>query len=184
MRRFFIDDRTVLRPLTDSDAGTLYAVIDANRLALRRWLPWLDGTRSKADIAAFRKRIADQESEGAGLTRVIERDNTLCGIVGFNRIDTLNRHAELGYWLDPAHERRGLCRRGCALLIEYGFVELGLNRVSIAAATDNQRSRAVAEQLGFRFEGVLREAEWLYDHYVDHAVYGLLRREWQRTAAH
>jgi len=25
----------------------------------------------------------------------------------------------------------------------------------------------------------LRDAEWLYDHYVDHEIYALLQREWR-----
>jgi ribosomal-protein-serine acetyltransferase len=180
MRRFFIDERTVLRPILDNDAGTLYAVIDAQREHLRRWLPWLDGTRSRDDILAFRRRVASQESECLGLTRVIERDNTLCGVVGFNRIDLFNKRASLGYWLDPTYEGRGLCAKSCRLLIDYALTELGLNRVSIAAAVENRRSRALAERLGFKLEGVLRQAEWLYDHYVDLAVYGLLQHEWRR----
>jgi ribosomal-protein-serine acetyltransferase len=27
-------------------------------------------------------------------------------------------------------------------------------------------------------EGILREAEWLYDHYVDLVVYSMLKRVW------
>jgi ribosomal-protein-serine acetyltransferase len=184
MRRFFIDDRTVLRPILDIDAGTLYAVIDAHREHLRRWLPWLDSARSRADILTFRRRVANQESESLGMTRVIERDNTLCGVVGFNRIDPLNKKASLGYWLDPHYEGRGLCARSCTLLIDYAFSELALNRVSLAAAVENKRSRAVAERLGFRLEGVQRDAEWLYDHFVDHALYGVLRREWWQRRTH
>jgi ribosomal-protein-serine acetyltransferase len=180
MRRFFIDDRTVLRPILDTDAGTLYAVINAHREHLRRWLPWLDSTRSRDDVLTFRKRVASQESEALGLARVIERDNTLCGVVSFNHIDPLNNKAHLGYWLDPDYTGRGLCAKSCALLIDYAFSELGLNRVAIAAAVENKRSRAVAERLGFKLEGVQRQAEWLYDHYVDHALYGLLRNEWSR----
>jgi ribosomal-protein-serine acetyltransferase len=71
-----------------------------------------------------------------------------------------------------------VCRRACAGLIAYAFDDLQLNRIAIAAALENRKSRALAERLGFTFEGVRREAEWLYDHYVDHALYGLLRREW------
>src|SRR3712207_8983550 len=50
------------------------------------------------------------------------------------------------------------------------FLELGLNRVSIACATENKKSCAIPERLGFRREGVQRQAEWLYDHFVDHVI--------------
>jgi ribosomal-protein-serine acetyltransferase len=179
-RTFLIDERTVLRPLAEADAGPLYVVIDKNRAHLRRWLPWLDGTRSRDDIHAFRLRVAAQENEGVGMTRVIERDRALCGIIGFNHIDLLNKKAELGYWLDKQQEGQGLCYRGCQQLASHGFGEIGLNRIAIAAAVGNRRSRGVAERLGFSFEGVLRDSEWLYDHYVDHTVYSMLRREWER----
>lgn len=33
-------------------------------------------------------------------------------------------------------------------------------------------------RLGFKLEGKLRQAEWLYDHYVDQVIYGLLAEEW------
>jgi ribosomal-protein-serine acetyltransferase len=35
--------------------------------------------------------------------------------------------------------------------------------------------------LGFRFEGVAREAEWIYGRKVDHAVYAMLASEWTVT---
>lgn len=178
-RRFFIDERTVLRPIAEPDVVPLFEAVDRNRAHLRRFLPWLDSTRGPADIDAFRVRTLAQERDGIGLTRMIEHAAAISGIVGFNHIDLFNRRAELGYWIDRTLEGRGICRQACSVLIHYAFEELDLNRIAIAAAVDNRRSRALAERLGFTQEGVRREAEWLYDHFVDHAMYSLLRREWR-----
>ena len=52
---------------------------------------------------------------------------------------------------------------------------------SCRAATGNAKSRAVPERLGFRLEGVARQSEWLYDHYVDHAIYAMLLEDWTRS---
>jgi ribosomal-protein-serine acetyltransferase len=53
-----------------------------------------------------------------------------------------------------------------------------MHKVEIRAASGNKKSRAVPERLGFKQEGCIRQAEWLYDHYVDHVVYGMLDLEW------
>ncbi|MGW6384808.1 GNAT family N-acetyltransferase [Peribacillus butanolivorans] len=45
--------------------------------------------------------------------------------------------------------------------IDYGFRELGLNRIEVNIAVENKRSRALAERQGFIEEGRLRQAEWL-----------------------
>jgi ribosomal-protein-serine acetyltransferase len=54
--------------------------------------------------------------------------------------------------------------------------------VEIRAGVGNRRSRAVAERLGFRQEGVLSEAELVGDHYIDHVVYAMLARDWSGAA--
>jgi ribosomal-protein-serine acetyltransferase len=178
-RRFFIDERTELRAIAEKDVPRVYAAVDNNRDHLRKFLAWLDMTRSPADIEAFRLRSLAQEREGMGLTRIIERDQQVCGVVALTQVDQLNHRAELGYWIDQHLEGRGICRRACVQLIQYAFDHLQLNRLTVAAAVENRRSRALAERLGFTLEGVRRESEWLYDHYVDHALYGLLRSEWR-----
>ena len=64
--------------------------------------------------------------------------------------------------------------RACRALVAHAFDTLRLQRVEIRVATGNRRSRAIPERLGFREEGILRQVEWLYNHYVDHVVYGRL----------
>jgi ribosomal-protein-serine acetyltransferase len=66
-------------------------------------------------------------------------------------------------------------------MIDQGFDTWKLNRITIECATDNSRSRAIPERLGFRLEGIVRGIEWLHDHYVDHAMYGLLRSDYRKN---
>ncbi|MBD1382661.1 GNAT family N-acetyltransferase [Bacillus sp. IB182487] len=66
-------------------------------------------------------------------------------------------------------------------LTDYAFNELHINKVEIRAAVENKNSRGIPERLGFVNEGCIRQAEWLYDHYVDHVVYGMLAEEWNEN---
>lgn len=65
-------------------------------------------------------------------------------------------------------------------LIAAGFEHLGLNRIQARVATGNRQSQVVCERAGLKAEGVLRQAEWLYDHYVDLTMNGMLRSEWRK----
>ena len=64
-------------------------------------------------------------------------------------------------------------------MIDYGFAEWGFNRIAIECASENIRSRAIAERLGFKFEGTIRGIQWLHDRFVDAAMYGLLRSDYE-----
>lgn len=175
------DERTILRALRDDDAAPMFALVDANRAHLRRWLPWVDGTSDVASIGEFLRGAQARAAAGTSLELAIEHDGELAGISGFRSIDSANRAAEIGYWLREDRGGRGIMTACCKALVRHGFETLGLNRISLAAAVENARSRRVAERLGFRLDGVLRDAEWLYDRFVDHAVYSLLRRDMLAT---
>ena len=66
----------------------------------------------------------------------------------------------------------------CRIYTCHAFATWNLNRVEIRCAVENRRSRAIPERLGFQSEGTIREAEWLYDHFVDHVIYGMLASDW------
>lgn len=68
--------------------------------------------------------------------------------------------------------------KACIAFINHAFSELQLNRVEIRCAVGNTKSRAIPERLGFTNEGTIRDGEWLYDHFVNHIVYGILAMEW------
>jgi ribosomal-protein-serine acetyltransferase len=173
-----VDDALELRQLWEADTRELTDLIDRNRRYLREWLPWLDSSTGIHDTARFIGRSMEQADDENGYTFGIVCNGTLAGIIGQHYVDSLNRRTEIGYWLDASHQGGGIVTKSTARLTDFAFVEQNCNRVILHCAVGNAKSRAVAKRLGFTQEGVLREAEWLYDHYVDLVVYSMLKSQW------
>ena len=171
-----LDGGAVVRSFVPDEAPLLARVIEANAERLARWFPWVEGSRHEEGALAFitRARSSETDLEGNG----IWVDGELAGAIGM-AIDTLSNGSEIGYWLDEAYLGRGLVTRAARRFVDEALGTLGLHRVTIRAAVENERSRAVAERLGFREEGVLRGAGRVGDgSYVDLVVYGMLADEW------
>lgn len=174
-----IDDEIKLRMLEARHADSLFVLVDSNRQHLRRWLPWLDANIAASNTLDFIRATRRQLADDAGFVAGIWYRDELAGVIGHNRVDWDNRMSWLGYWLAEGFQGKGIMTRSCRALINHAFAELDLNRIDIRCAVENSRSRAIPERLGFHQEGVIRQAEWIYDGFVDHVVYGLLRSEWR-----
>jgi ribosomal-protein-serine acetyltransferase len=174
---FVIDSEIALRVLREDDAAELFALTDANREYLRRWLPWVDLVTSEEDSRSFLATVTAQREAGRGPTFGILSDGALAGVVGFLPVDLVNRVGEIGYWLAPRRQGRGVMTQCCRFVVRYGFLTLDLHRIQIAAGTENRESRAIPERLNFKLEGILRGRENLYGTFIDHAMYSLLRSE-------
>jgi ribosomal-protein-serine acetyltransferase len=174
-----VDDEIKLRLLAPRHADALFSVVDSNRQHLRLWLPWLDANVAVSDTLHFIQATQRQFVGNAGFTAGVWYCGELAGIIGHNRIDWESRISWLGYWLAEGFQGKGIMTKSCRTLVNHAFTELNLNRIDIRCAVGNSKSRAIPERLGFQQEGVIREAEWLYDRFVDHIVYGLLKSQWQ-----
>ena len=173
-----LDDRRCLRLLEEGDAEELYAVVQANRAYLARWMPWaekqtLDGTLEF--IRASRKQLAENQ----GFAVAIVEADAIAGVLGYHRLDWEHLLTSVGYWIAEQSQGNGTVTRATAALVEHAFGVWRLNRVEIRAGVENNRSRAIPERLGFTQEGVLRQAERVGDRFVDHVMYSILADEWK-----
>lgn len=177
-----IDDDVSLRLVELNDAERIFELTDASRAYLRNWLPWLDFTKTVEDSRAYVRNSMKDCSEGRSMNTVILFKGEIVGVAGFNTINASNKNVSIGYWLGEAYQGNGIMTKVAAALTEYAFSHLRFNRVEIRAAAENDRSRSIPERLGFVNEGRIRQAEWLYDHFVDHIVYGMLASEWKSNS--
>lgn len=172
-----------LRQFTMADAQELYTVADNNRDYLRKWLPWVDRTRSPDDIRDFIAARLEQFESSQGANAAIWLRGRIIGTVGCHPIDWNNWHCSIGYWIDAACQGKGIMTSCCASLLDYLFQETGLHRVTIQCGVGNHKSCAIPQRLGFTREGVLREAEWVNDRWVDLVVWSMLDRDWAAAGA-
>jgi ribosomal-protein-serine acetyltransferase len=174
-----ISEDVEVRLIEERHAAALFALVQQNHARLLRWVPWLHNTATEEGTRAFVRRRLQRLAENNGWAGGLFYRGSLAGEIGFDYIDWPNRCTEIGYWVGAAFEGKGLVSRACRALVQHAFAELGLHRVQIRCASDNTRSRAIPERLGFKQEGVLRGIERLHDRYVDLVVYGMLAEEWQ-----
>ncbi len=170
-----------MRLFQAEDAEAVFAIVERNRRHLREWLPWIDRTRSARDIRVFIEEVVlPQYAASQGPQAAIWLEGGICGSVGCHPIDWANRHCSLGYWIDAAQQGKGIVTRCCAAMLDYLFRDAGLHRVTIQCGTGNLRSCAIPQRLGFTREGVLREAEWVNDRWVDLVLWRMLAQEWKK----
>lgn len=173
-----INDDLALKLIELKDSNRVFELTDTSRNYLREWLPWLDTTTKLEDTIGFINMCLKGFSENRSINTVILFKGNIVGVAGFNNINWSNKTAQIGYWLGEEYQGYGIMTRVAEALTEYAFKELALNKVEIRVAVGNKKSRSIPERLGFIDEGCIRQAEWLYDHYVDHVVYGILSEEW------
>lgn len=178
MKTISIDVHLELKEIQISDAPDIFQTINNERASLRTWLPFVDFTLELEDSERFIKSILSIPEENREFVFVIREHGQFAGIVGFRGSDLFNRKTEIGYWLNPVFQKKGIMTRSVFELLKFAFRELNMNRVQIRCAVENFPSRAIPEKLGFILEGFERSGELLVDQkFTDLAVYSLLKEE-------
>lgn len=176
-----INDEISLRLFTEKDTKEFYTLTIDSKAYLKQWLGWLDNINSVEDTAKNIQSRLNELNENNGFPKsfAIIYKGKIAGTIGYSKLDKRNKVGNIGYWLGETYQGKGVMSKAFKAMINYGFEELSLNRIEVRVATGNSKSRALPERFNFTKEGILREAEWLYDHYVDHILYGLLADEWK-----
>ncbi|OMC71765.1 ribosomal-protein-serine acetyltransferase [Paenibacillus sp. FSL H7-0326] len=179
MFKYEIDDSSLLALLETKDAEQLYDLINRNRDHIGKWLKFPSMTLAPEDSKTFIERTRMRYAKDEGYWLGIWCGDTLVGSIGYVYLDQENKKTEIGYWLGKEYEGKGIITRSVKALINYAFLELKLNKVEIGVATDNTKSRAIPEKLGFKREGELRDYEYINGRFVDRIIYGLKADEWR-----
>ena len=173
-------ENVLLRPIRRSDISCflkwfndpqivqyLDMYLPMTEMSEEKFIEELGTTRAKSDIILVVEAIEGESTKpigNCGLHSISPKDhNATFGIV----------IGEKDYW------SKGYGVEAARLLINYGFQQLNLHRISSSAIVYNDRSIKLHKKLGFREEGRLRQAMFKNGQYHDRVEFGILREEWK-----
>ena len=171
-----LGEKVAIREFRDDDEDQVLAIVGDDRVTA--WLSYNSRTReeTRAMLAGAVERAQSDPRPDYYLAIVLPDTDRL---IGFTRIGLDGVKAgKLGYALHHDEWGKGYATDAARTMMDFGFGDLGLHRISVAIGPENTGSIAVAERLGFRYEGHIRHHVYTNDEWRDSLLYSVLEHEW------
>ena len=175
-------EQLILRPFTIDDAPTVQKLAGDKAIAettLTIPYPYEDGI-SEEWIGKHEKLFENGKAVNFAITA--RTGNQLVGAISLN-IEKHFDSAEMGYWIGKPYWNKGYCTEAARVLLDYGFNELGLNRIFAFHMNHNKASGQIMRKIGMTLEGCHRQAVKKWDNYIDLNMYAILKYEYTAKSA-
>jgi [ribosomal protein S5]-alanine N-acetyltransferase len=163
----------VLRAFTADDADLVRSVASDPLIPLITTVP-TSGTM--ADALAFIDRQHERFAARAGYSFAIcdEATGEPAGQIGLWLHDLACGRASVGYWIGPAHRRRGYAVAALEAISRWGLSLEGVHRIELQVEPWNEGSWRAAERVGYVREGLMRSWRQVGAERRDLYLYSLL----------
>ncbi len=168
-----------IRRFRQEDVPQLFEAARESIQDLCRWMVWCHPGYSLEDCSRFVSHCDSQWERGESYSFAIfdARDGTFLGSAGLNQVNQVHRVANLGYWVRSSQAGRGIATCAVRMAARFGLQELGLNRLDLVVPVGNWPSRRVAEKVGAKQEGVLRNRLVLQGKAWDAILYSMVAED-------
>ncbi len=171
--------RLRLRPITSDDVEDVFALFGRDDVTRYWGFARLESESAAADL--IESILSECRTGRLFEWGVVERSSTqdrLIGTCALCDVHPLHARADLGFAVHPDFQNRGYAGEAASAVVEYGFRQLDLHRLTADADPRNEPSLRLLRRLGFREEGHVREHYWQSDEWQDGILFGLLASEW------
>ena len=108
------------------------------------------------------------------------KDGTIIGDIALQNIDAKNRSCSLALKISKLENRnKGYGQEADKLIMDYGFNNYGLERISASTLGTNIPAQKSLENLGFKLEGIERKSYYFAGKKHDKYLYGILVEEYR-----
>ncbi len=170
------DGRLKLRALRPEDKPVVVAGLNDPECGRFLWKPPYPYTGADFDDFYGMQPSAWSEGRNAFWTISDAGDGSVLGAISIS-LEEERQTGEIGYWCGPWARGRGVMTAAVALVRDWGFDDLGLERVEITTHQDNIASQRVALAAGFSREGLLRGYLTARGRRTDEVLFAMLPRD-------
>ncbi|MCK5883375.1 MAG: GNAT family N-acetyltransferase [Bacteriovoracaceae bacterium] len=151
----FETERFVIRDLLASDYEIVHELVQEPKIY--QYQVW--GPNSKEDTLNYLNCCIAQQSSFPRHNyemAIIERStNAFVGTIAIRVKDTINKKAEIGYWVKYSKWGQGYATEATRALLKFGFNQLHLNKISATVSPENIGSVTVLKKVSMRKVGIL-----------------------------
>lgn len=173
----FLTPRLTLREIRDEDTPRLHTIWTDSLVTRYLVLDPFTEIQQTREMISILKALYPS-GEGCRWALSIPANQEVIGTCGFHNWKKEHARAEIGYEMDPRYWGQGLMSEAVLTMLEYGFTEMGLNRVEAFVTVGNRKSLSFLERNGFTREGTLRHYERARGCYQDQWICSLLKQDW------
>jgi RimJ/RimL family protein N-acetyltransferase len=177
-------DALRLRAWRDSDVPRIVEACTDPRT--RRWLPLMPDPYAETEARAWLEAQTEARATARSICwAVVDPADEATALASISFFDyTPEAECEIGYWAHPDARGRGVVTRAMREVVRYCFEDLGIRRVTAAAAVENAASVHVIESCGLRRWGTERLGTEIHGGRADLAWFDLLIGEWRSAQSH
>lgn len=174
-------DRLRLTEFAESDAESLFRLRSHPEVA--RFQGWVPECLREAEEYLGENLAVDLEAPGQWFQVAIRlrSGGALVGDIGLHARDPEHGQFEIGFTVDPEHQRRGYGQEAVRAALGALFEDLGAHRVVASVDPRNEASMALLPKLGFRKEAHHRRSLWFKGEWVDDVIFAMLAEEWRAS---
>jgi len=164
-----------LRKFEKNDADSIVKYI--NDYEIHRNTATIPFPYTPKDARQFLKDSELHWKAGTAYRFSIVMNNEVIGCCSLDNVSKKDSTAELGYWLGKPFWGKKIMTRAAQAVIQFGFTQIQLHRISVSHIEGNIASQKIIEKLGFKYEGTQREDSYREGKWFDSKCYGLLEEE-------
>jgi [ribosomal protein S5]-alanine N-acetyltransferase len=164
--------RLLLRPFEDSDIENVFKGLSHPDVIKYYGVSYTILEETKTQMHFFKDLEKNETGQWWAICSLDK--HFFYGGCGLNNINKQHRRGEIGYWLLTEFWGKGIIKEALPLVCDYGFKKMNLHRIEAVVETENANSKKVMLNMGFEYEGVMKECEIKNGKYISLEMYAKL----------